>query len=290
MIALAVSLAVLSGEAISLCAVGDVMLGRGVGRHIERHGATSVLRYAMPSLKADIVFGNLECCLTSKPLISKGRFKLRANPAHAAALTGFTHLSLVNNHTLDCGQPGLDDTRNRLKELHIDWIDTSTPLVLSGRDLTILAFDELETPAAEIVRQVQSAKTNIVVVSIHWGIEYDHKPTERQRLLARRLANAGADLLIGHGPHVLQPVEWLDKTLVAYSLGNFVFDDSRTAPRLTAILKCQLTEKGPKCVQLIPMKINRCAPQPASSSEAKAIWKYLALDKSGQPKRRQLPH
>lgn len=288
MIAFAISLAVLSGEAYSLCAVGDVMLARGVGRHIERHGTTSVLRQAMASLKADIVFGNLECCLTSKPTTSKGRFKLRASPSSAAALDGFTHVALANNHSMDCGQPGLDDTRARLEQLGLLWIDTSRPLVLSSRDLTMFAFDELKTPADEIVRQVKQAKTSTIIVSMHWGIEYDHEPTQRQRVLAERLAKAGADLIIGHGPHVLQPIEWQDKTLVAYSLGNFVFDDGRIDPSLTVILKSQLTEKRLKDVRLIPMKISRCAPQPASSSEAKAIWKYLALDKSGQPKRRQL--
>jgi len=286
-IALAVSLAVLSGEAYSLCAVGDVMLARGVGRHIERNGAASVLGYAMPSLKADIVFGNLECCLTSKPATTKGRFKLRALPSSAAALAGFTHVALANNHSMDSGEIGLDDTRLRLEELGLHWIDTSGPLVQSSRDLTIIAFDELETPADEIVRQVKSAKTRTVIVSMHWGVEYDHEPTKRQRLLAQRLDKAGADLIIGHGPHVLQPIEWQGKALVAYSLGNFVFDDSRTDPSLTAILKCQLTEKGLKDVRLIPMKISRCAPQPASASESKAIWRYLALDKSGQPKRRR---
>jgi poly-gamma-glutamate synthesis protein (capsule biosynthesis protein) len=85
-------------------------------------------------------------------------------------------------------------------------------------------------PALQAVREARS-QADLVVVSIHWGNEYQHQPTKRQRDIAHALVTAGGDVILGHHPHVLQPVELLDaggrKVLVAYSLGNFISNQDR---------------------------------------------------------------
>jgi poly-gamma-glutamate synthesis protein (capsule biosynthesis protein) len=85
-------------------------------------------------------------------------------------------------------------------------------------------------PALQAVRAARS-QADLVVVSLHWGNEYQHLPTKRQRDIAQALVAAGCDVLLGHHPHVLQPVEWLAadgrKALVAYSLGNFISNQDR---------------------------------------------------------------
>lgn len=274
---------------VTVCAVGDVMLARGVGRQIERAGAPSLLKRARPLLHGDIVLGNLECCLCDKPLVTKHRHRLRASPWSVQALEGFTHLTLANNHAEDCGAAGLLDTVQCLEKAGIGWADCRNPAVAVDKRFTLLAFDAAKSPAAEMARQVRAATTPIVIVSIHWGIEYDHHPTPAQRKLASELAAAGADLIVGHGPHVLQPVERLGESLVAYSLGNFVFDDCRPGPSLTAVLRCLLAPDGPREVRLIPMKIERCSPRPVGGRESKLVRKHLELDPFGRPKHRAIP-
>ena len=85
-------------------------------------------------------------------------------------------------------------------------------------------------PALQAVREARG-RAEVVVVSVHWGNEYQHLPTKRQRDIARALVGAGCDLLLGHHPHVLQPVEVVEaegrKALVAYSLGNFISNQDR---------------------------------------------------------------
>jgi poly-gamma-glutamate capsule biosynthesis protein CapA/YwtB (metallophosphatase superfamily) len=103
---------------------------------------------------------------------------------------------------------------------------TSRPTDLPG--CCLLAFDDsvIALDVAGAARAVTAAarRSDVVIVSIHWGGEYQAAPGPRQRAVARALADAGAGLIVGHGPHVPQRIEWVGETLVAYSLGNFLFD------------------------------------------------------------------
>ena len=121
-----------------------------------------------------------------------------------------------------------------------------------------------------------AAQADLVIVSMHWGAEY-YPVTERQRLLARELAAAGADLVIGHGPHVLQPVERVDGAWVAYSLGNFLFDQPFPDTRQGAILRIRLDRGSITVVEAIPTVARYGRVELANGDAAAAVLERLRL-------------
>jgi poly-gamma-glutamate synthesis protein (capsule biosynthesis protein) len=166
-------------------------------------------------------------------------------------------LSTANNHAYDQGGKGVKETLDRLKEAKLLAIGSGetkaaaeAPRVVeaNGVKVGLLAFTDLFNldlnrkaegpwvrpldagPAAAEVRALR-AQSDAVVVSLHWGDEYSRQPTARHRRIAEDLVAAGADLVIGHHPHVLQPMELVEaggrKGVVAYSLGNFISNQDR---------------------------------------------------------------
>jgi poly-gamma-glutamate synthesis protein (capsule biosynthesis protein) len=123
-------------------------------------------------------------------------------------------------------------------------------------------------------------EADLVIVSVHWGGEYQAAPSPRQQSIANALAGAGAGLIIGHGPHVLQRVEWIGETLVAYSLGNFLFDQPYPADcRWGAILLVTRFAYGSRLIaQVLPTTVEQGRVRPASPVEAPAILDHLALE------------
>lgn len=230
-----VLLPLLGGESrpacITLALAGDVMMGRDVAQTLAGDWAVA-LEQMTPVLRgADLVLANLESPLTTAPQVATG-YDLRAHPQAAPALrtAGFDALSLANNHALDAGPAGLAETAATLRGTGIVallpgvahcWTPQGYPSVC------VLAFDDSSAPLSGAIAAAQiadAAWADLTVVSLHWGAEYQAEPTPRQQALARTLANAGADLIFGHGPHVVQRVEKIDGSLVAYSLGNLLFD------------------------------------------------------------------
>lgn len=234
----------------TLVFAGDVMLGRGVAQALEGNWEAAFIQVQPWLAKANLACANLESPLTSGPQIRAG-YDLRAPPASIAALgaAGFDVLSLANNHALDAGQAGLAETITTLNAAGIAGVADQTAGRLASHQppyptirYHLFALDDTVAPLdIETTRQrVAAAKrqTDLVVVSIHWGGEYQAAPSPRQESIAQALAHAGAGLVVGHGPHVLQPVEWIEKTLVAYSLGNLLFDQPYPADcRWGAILR-----------------------------------------------------
>lgn len=217
---------------------GDVMLGRHVAYAHSEGGWDLALSALEPLLReADAAFANLESPLTYATQLSSG-YDLRASPESVAALSQaqFDILSLANNHALDAGESGLEESLSVLQEAGIQPLRTGTEpwrLQVGRATISWFAVDDTASPLnLDAVSAALRAEpgSNLIVVSIHWGRELEPAPTERQRALARALASSGADLIAGHHPHVLQLVEmiWGDgrgrPTLVAYSLGNALFD------------------------------------------------------------------
>jgi len=247
---------------VELVAVGDILMHQDVKTAAAQApgGLEDLWREVTPLFRrADLAFANLETPVaptTGRP----GRpFQFNAPPELPAALkaSGFTIVSTANNHAFDQGTKGVAETLERLAQAGLATIGTggTRPAAEEARILTVkglrIAFlgftdifnNDLNTKAdrpwvrgldpAEAVAAVVRARTqaDAVVVSIHWGAEYLHTPLARQKDLARKLAAAGADLILGHHPHVLQPVEILEnggrRTVVAYSLGNFISNQDR---------------------------------------------------------------
>ena len=247
---------------LSLVAVGDILM------HQDVKAAAAQDSIGFPALWADLVplfqgadlaFGNLETPVapaTGKP---GAPFQFNAPETLPAALraSGFTVLSTANNHAFDQGPNGVRETLERMRAERLVAVGSGEDrpraealqvLERQGFRVAFLGFTDLFNldlnrratepwvrpldlePALQAVRDARS-KADLVVVSVHWGNEYQHMPTKRQRDLAHALVAAGCDVILGHHPHVLQPAELLEaggrRALVAYSLGNFISNQDR---------------------------------------------------------------
>ena len=262
---------------------GDVMLGRGVAQALDGDWETAFSGVRPWLVEADLTFANLESPLTTAPQVNSG-YDLRAKPAAVAALhvAGFDVVSLANNHALDAGEVGLAETIAMLDAAGIAGVVTQTTgdLRQSVR-YHLLAFDDSTVPldmeiAARSVAAA-AAEADLVIVSVHWGGEYQAAPSPRQQAIAQGLARAGADLVIGHGPHVLQRVEWMGKTLVAYSLGNLLFDQPYPLDcRQGVILRITRSLRGGSLAfELLPTVTEGGRVRPANPREARAILARL---------------
>ncbi|GLH72209.1 hypothetical protein GETHLI_07110 [Geothrix limicola] len=247
---------------LSLVAVGDILMHQDVKQAAAQapEGFPALWADLVPLFQgADLAFGNLETPVapsTGRPGVP---FQFNAPEGLPAALraSGFTVLSTANNHAFDQGPRGVRETLERLRTERLvavgsgeDRAQAETTRIVERHGLRVafLGFTDLFNldlnrratepwvrpmdlePALRAVREAR-AQADLVVVSVHWGNEYQHTPTKRQRDLARALVGAGCDVILGHHPHVLQPAELLEvegrKALVAYSLGNFISNQDR---------------------------------------------------------------
>ncbi len=279
----------------TLAFVGDVMLGRGVAQALDGDWEAAFAGVQPWLARADLAFANLESPLTTAPLLPSspsvgetegGLYDLRAPPEAVAALraAGFDVVSLANNHALDAGGVGLAETVATLDAVEIAGVADWSPVYQSTNlpIYRIIAFDDSLTPldleAAAGAVASAAERADVVIVSIHWGGEYQAAPGPRQQAVASALAAAGADLIVGHGPHVLQRVEWVGETLVAYSLGNFLFDQPYPADcRWGAILRVTLQGDRIVAVEAIPTVAERGCVVPAGPEDSAAIHNRMRL-------------
>ena len=265
---------------VTLALLGDVMLGRGIAQaHTDDDWVTAFEDVAPWLQAADLALANLESPLAPDPS-PKGRGETggstssynlctSASALQALVTSGLDLLSIANNHTNDCGGEGSNDTRNILYDLSITPIGPGiTPVyrTVHGQLLAFFALDDVgsQLDVGTTTREIALArgKGALVVVSIHWGSEYHAGINSRQAYLAQAFANAGASLVWGHHPHVLQRLEWLTgegqpyPTLIAYSLGNALFDQvSIPDMQRSALLLVHLDPRGVQLVQVIPLQI-----------------------------------
>jgi poly-gamma-glutamate capsule biosynthesis protein CapA/YwtB (metallophosphatase superfamily) len=301
---------------VTVVAVGDILLDRGVAQQIEKHG----LHYPFARTRvllsgADLAFGNLECPITQNGNKVMKPFCFKAKPQTASALkaAGLDVLSLANNHTLDCNRSGLVETMQNLQRQKLRWsgagsnrkqAEAATITTINGLRVAWLSFSEfipegvflrddkpsiaLASPEA-IQRSVTQARkqAQIVIVSLHWGVEYAARPRANQTNWAKIAVDNGADLVLGHHPHVLQGLQvqtrrsgsTLRRSLVAYSLGNFVFDSPRAWDKRTAqtmILRCTFDRNGLLSAEVVPIIIQQSQPRPANLAEAQTILRDVA--------------
>jgi poly-gamma-glutamate synthesis protein (capsule biosynthesis protein) len=267
--------------AVTLALLGDVMLGRSV------HPTSETFMYLEPFLtSADLALANLESPLTESPVETKSDYALCAPPENVQYLVdaGFDLLSLSNNHRLDCGKKGLLETQSTLTNAGLDFVD-SKPVYRSvnGIPLTFLAFDataQFDTEAAAQSVKLARETRAIVIVSMHWGTEYQSGASTRQTRIAEQLAEAGAALIWGHHPHVLQPAKWINdgQTLVLYSLGNALFDQHGLATTCrSALVLVTLGKNGVKEFKVIPFVIDvqNTRIREAGQADAQAVMEYF---------------
>jgi len=220
---------------ITIVAVGDVMPGRAVNVQMEKLGDyTWPFQRTVDVLNpADLTIGNLETPIIDDCPVDFENRPFCADPKSVEGLVyaGFDGLSLANNHTLDQGEQGFLDTGGYLLDAGIQPLVTERTMVrdVNGVRVAVLAFDDTAgidinlDEATEMIRQADR-NAEVVIGIIHWGNEYVSEPTTHQRLLGQTMIDAGMDVVIGSGPHWVQPVEKYGDGLIFYSLGNFVFD------------------------------------------------------------------
>ncbi|HVE92999.1 MAG TPA: CapA family protein [Actinomycetota bacterium] len=241
-------------ESVEIAAVGDVNLGGRVGDSISARGAAWPWARVAPILsRADVAMVNLECTISSRGTPQQDKeFTFRGDPASVPAMrrAGVDIAAVANNHAVDFGRDAFVDTLASLRRSGItpvgggaDEREAYAAVVVERRGIRIgfvaatrvlpyhFRADE-DTPGvasayeeSQLLGAVRRAKaaSDVVVVSVHWGAELAPVPNDSQTSLARKLAGAGASVVIGHHAHVLQPVMRVRGALVAYSLGNFVF-------------------------------------------------------------------
>jgi len=298
----------------SMAVCGDVMLGRGVATAMAQNGMFYPFEQMAPYLQsADLTFGNLECSLSQQgtPIPGKGIW-LRGDPGAAAALrkAGFDVLSVANNHILDYDSPALLDTLEYLRNQEIDPVGAGSNLEeavkpvfkeVNGFKIAFVAATEMadifwdysyprtfeakeDRPGVQkldpdqLVEAVAALKdeVDLIVVSLHWGTEYSDYPLEVQRETAHRLVDAGAKLVIGHHPHCLQGLEVYKDSLIAYSLGNFVFDKQRLSKcQETVLLKIFFKDLTIEKAEIIPVMIKDAQPRPADKADGERILQKL---------------
>jgi len=265
-----------ASQKVTLALLGDISLARGVHANPD---AFSALAVQLSS--ADLALANLESPLDpqwtpSEQDPSTPAYNLCA-PAERAELLkgwGLDLLSLANNHAFDCSPDGLTQTVAALGSQNLIGIRSpsidgamSSPYYrnVNGLSLAFLAFDDVTQPIdiEAAAAEVQTAKNQgaLVVVSVHWGAEYQAGASPRQKEVAQELAQAGAVLIWGHHPHVLHPSEWLQtengSTLVFYSLGNALFDSYGLADtNRSALILVKLDGHGIVDVEAVPFVID----------------------------------
>lgn len=263
------------------------MLARGV----ERRGVDPFAAMRKDLKSANVLFGNLECALTTKKVARNKPYILKAHPNRAKWLkdAGFDVLSLNNNHAGDCDSAGLFETAFTLQSHDIAPL-TEEPIMVTanGQKIGIVAYTDFGRDAcagmsiftmARLRKDLQKIDAPIRVVSIHWGVEGSAVPSKRQRELARLMAEQGVDLILGHGPHVLQPVERIGSCVVAYSLGDFVFDINKPPRSEGGVLDVLIEGPGISAVRMMPITAGY---QPKWDLKRK-----LPLDKPSNSSRRE---
>jgi poly-gamma-glutamate synthesis protein (capsule biosynthesis protein) len=258
---------------VTLALLGDLMLGRGVDPKPDS------LAYLAPDLSAaDLALANLESPLAPLLPASDSTYNLCTLSVQADLLPawGFDLLSLANNHSLDCGPDGPAETRSALDAAGITPIGPGMGPVyreVNGLQLAFLAFDDISSTLDEnaAMQAIRSARLTgaVVIVSIHWGAEYQGGASDRQKYLAQQFAEAGAALVWGHHPHALQPAAWIGTqpyegskpsqgcTLVLYSLGNALFDQGGLDDtRQSALVLVTLDADGVESAHIVPFEID----------------------------------
>lgn len=239
----------------SLVFVGDIMMDRGVRRSVDRNGSGDYdyLFHRAPFLKeADIAFANLEGPVSDQGVDRHNLYSFRMDPKSIEALAnaGFDVLSVANNHMGDWGYEAFVDTLNRLTGANIVYTggglnqaeaEGVKVIEKNGTKFGFVGFSDvgpnnlaatgdragIVIASEESVSRVISAaatRADVVVASFHFGDEYELQPNERQKKLARLAIDSGAKIVVGHHPHVIEPVEQYKGGVIVYSLGNFIFD------------------------------------------------------------------
>jgi len=305
---------------VRIVLVGDTMLGRGARLLLRRFGYGFPLRRLKECVKDhDLLIGNLEGPITAyrAPINPNKEYLYRMDPRAAAALAdfGFDSLCLANNHAYDHGDMGHLDTVKALEQSGIGHFGTGRNLAeaeagrvvtVGGMRIGLLGLMEPygsyadkydyfatesdagvaplnETVASRAIQDMRS-RADLVIVWVHWGQNYEGV-TEQQRRWARKLAEWGADVVVGHHSHVAQAVEIIDGVPVLHALGNFAFctrgrfDEAEPHRRYGWVATVVADEQGVKRVELVAIATDNAVvffePRPVGSTILQRVFEQI---------------
>ncbi len=267
----------------NLVMVGDIFPGNakyneglGVAARFFPHRGTFWEKKLAPFFEdADIAFANLEA-----PLVEDSEYAVAhtfagcREFARFLANIGINIVSVANNHILEQEEEGFHHTLQFLEDAWVCWVGTQVGgmsnikfFQCKGIRIGFAAFNAIhdifnpglvadlqENDVLDCIRKMKISGTDIKVISLHWGNEFVTIPSGAQIRFAHKLIDAGADVIVGHHPHVVQPVERYRHGLIFYSLGNFIFDILWTRSVRTGVLaNVEVTPDGVAGYELVPV-------------------------------------
>jgi poly-gamma-glutamate capsule biosynthesis protein CapA/YwtB (metallophosphatase superfamily) len=292
----------------SIAAVGDVMYGNHTISYIKKFGigypfvpTQAILR------KADVAFANLEAPFTLTGTKFDKRFTFKVPPKYAGGLikAGFDVVTLANNHMLDYGLEGLSNTIKTLDSIGVAFCGAGLnlkqarePALIERNGFRIAVLGYSMTFPQEfwatdshggtcyphydyMKKSIQQCDSlaDFTIVTFHWGSELKNYPKKYQKDYAYLAIDNGADLVLGHHPHVLQGLEIYKNRLIAYSLGNFSFASYSAKATESIILKTHLSEAGLFYAKVIPISVNNSEvafqPKPLTGAAADTVMAHL---------------
>jgi poly-gamma-glutamate synthesis protein (capsule biosynthesis protein) len=291
-------------------AVGDIMLARDVGRHYDESPSDFSMADVRDYLRgSDVVFANLE-----NPVSAGGRpdpmqdphitFRAAPHTVEVLKTLGVNVVALGNNHMLDYGEPALLETLEHLDEAGIRWVgagrnyeQANAPLLIegNGRRLAFLSYafiysvntrmatarragisDHRLHRILPLIRELCRSGYD-VIPTIHWGFEYEFFPLPYQMRQARQMIEAGATLVLGHGPHYPQGIETYRERDIVYSLGNFIFDEPHKFANRSFIYDVEIDAGGRlRHRRTAPVHLRRHVPHLVSGAEKSRMDRLLA--------------
>jgi len=257
---------------ITILVFGDMMLDRSVRQKINENGA----EYPFEPIKDllfgnDIVVANAEGPFTSLNSITLGvkdaplTFTFDQSLLSVLKNLGFTLLGQANNHTLNFGISGFNQSTTSITNSGLNYFgDPQNKNInlyskeINGEKIAFIAFNEFSYQGLEnITAAIKEAKNNFsyLIVYPHWGEEYNPSFTPSQQKMAHAFIDAGANVVIGTHPHVIEPIEIYNNKPIFYSIGNFIFDQSQTGPTSEGLAIRILLEKKSVRYELNPFFI-----------------------------------
>lgn len=287
---------------VTVSALGDCTLGTddnfntttSFDAYYTMYGSSYFFQNVRSILEADdVTFANFEGTLTTLDTRENKQYAFKGDPSYTQILqdASIDTVTLANNHSSDYGAQSLTDTQQYLAESGIDYCigDSIVVKEVNGVKIGLIGIyvlDEGTGKADQVQQTIEEARNQgaqVIVTAFHWGTEKSETPDETQRTLAHLAVDSGADLVVGHHPHVLQGIELYQGKYIAYSLGNFCFGGNSTPSDMDTIIFQQTFRAGldgsieTGDIRIIPCRIssqtgwNDYCPTPVTGEEGQRI-------------------
>lgn len=270
---------------ITICATGDLMLGSWTQDVIRDSGYAHPFKHIDSIFQdADIVFSNLEAPFGETGEVFPQKtytFQVRPDLVNVLTAGKINLVSLANNHIMDFGVESLVETMDLLKEHNISFAGAGLNITqarkpalleINGERVAFLSYSltfpeefwATDSSAGTcfpshnfVYEDIKKLKdgNDLVIISCHWSSELLDRPKPYQIELAHKMINAGADIILGHHPHVVQGVEYYKNRVIAYSLGNFIFGSYSKTATVSMILKINWSEGRINTCKIIPINV-----------------------------------